>query len=113
MSTQEPSETTRDILCRLREQINGLLNAAIGELLPESVRHFFDTYDQSPIRAKEEAMIDAGKAVRAYIAGGTWPTNNHLEHAVWSTQLRGQIPRDDFRDVCDNLRRGWSSVGDC
>jgi hypothetical protein len=61
----------------------------------------------------EDAMFRAGDAVDTYVSGRPFPTNNHLERAVWATQLRGVIARDEFRDVCDNLRRGWSAVGDC
>jgi hypothetical protein len=69
--------------------------------------------DMANWKPVEDAMFSAGKAVRRYLAGRPIPTNNHLECAVWATQLRGQIPRDDFRVVCDNLRRGWSAIGDC
>jgi hypothetical protein len=63
--------------------------------------------------AKERAMFRAGDAVDRYVSGRSFPTNNHLELAVWSRQLRGRIARDDFRIVCDHLRRGWSAIGDC
>jgi hypothetical protein len=72
-------------------------------------------------------MLAAGDAIEDYLSlkgiaqktGGfgrhyrpRFPTNNHLETHVWS-RLRGSIPRDTFRKVCDNLRYGFSALGDC
>lgn len=62
---------------------------------------------------RERAMFRAGDAVKKYVGGRPFPTNNHLENAVWETQLRGKISRKDFREVCDNLRHRCSVIGDC
>ena len=90
---------------------NGILTEQLANELEQRLKVVSDLMERQ--RPKEEAMFRAGKAVDSYVKGRPYPTNHHLEGAVWATQLRGKIGRDDFRDVCDNLRRGWSAIGDC
>lgn len=64
----------------------------------------------------DKVMHRAGKAIQRLfpdLRGRTFPTNNYLAFAVWSPSLRGTIGRDLFRQVCDNLRNGFSPCGDC
>ena len=61
----------------------------------------------------EKAMFAAGDAIRRYVRSGPWPTVTELEDKVWRVELQGTITRDDFRQVCRNLRNGFSDLGDC
>lgn len=61
----------------------------------------------------EKAMFAAGEAIERYVGAGTWPTITELEDKVWRLELQGTISRDDFRQVCRNLRHGFSPLGDC
>jgi hypothetical protein len=60
----------------------------------------------------EKAMFSAADGIRQYVGKGSFPTNNELETKVWEPKWRGKIPRDTFRIVCDNLRHGFSPLGD-
>lgn len=54
---------------------------------------------------KKEAIFGAADAVDSYVSDRPFPTNNHLERAVWARELRGKVARDVFREVCNYLRQ--------
>jgi len=80
-------------------------------------KHKPDEFDTNPyVTSGDKVMHRAGRAIMSHcpdLKGRTLPTNNYLEFAVWSPSLRGTIGRDLFRQVCDNLRKGFSPCGDC
>ena len=75
-----------------------------------------DEFDENPYMTdRVRTMHRAGKAIWSRfpnLDGLRFPTNNYLEYAVWSPKLRGIIGRDLFREVCDNMRKGYSPCGD-
>jgi len=60
----------------------------------------------------ERAMFATGDFIQAFVKDRPFPSSRRLEAGVWQTQLRGKISRRAFRKVCNNLRRGWSPIGD-
>ena len=60
----------------------------------------------------EKAMFAAGDAIQAFMKDQPFASDDELEVAVWEPKLQEKISQEAFREVCRNLRHGFSPLGD-